>query len=577
MYASKMMLMTLKEAPSEAQIASHVLLLRAGLIRKQVAGVYNFMPLGLKVLKKIEKVIREEMDKSSLEILCSALQPKELWEESGRWQKYGPELMRLKDRHDRDFCLGPTHEEIFTDIVRNEIKSTKQLPLIIYQIQTKYRDELRPRFGLMRGREFIMKDAYSFDLDEKGLDTSYQIMYKTYERIFDRLGLKYKIVLADTGAIGGSASHQFMALSEVGESNILYCDCGYAADEEKAVANSGFKDEREMLEKELVSTKDAHTIEELVNFLNCDIKDTLKCVVYKNLETKEIIPTFVRGDREVNEIKLVNYLGIPEAFLGFANDEDIKSIGGVVGTIGPCGLKSRILVDNEVLEMKNIICGSNQDGYHLKNINYGRDFTGEAFDLRKAVAGDFCPICGKPLKLERGIEVGQIFKLGTKYSKAMNCNYVDENGQNKPMVMGCYGIGVTRTLQSVVEQYHDEFGIKWPMDLAPYKVVVIPVKYQDEIQKALADKIYQELLDKGVEVVLDDRNASFGFKAKDFELIGIPYQIVVGRDASNGQVELKNRYTKEKVLMNYQDALNEVLKAVKQEIIKCQNLMKLNM
>lgn len=559
MKASKMMIMTMKEAPSEAQIDSHILLLRSGMIRKLVAGVYNFMPLGVRVLHKIETIIREEMDKSSLEILSSALQPKELWVESGRWSKYGPELMRLKDRHDRDFCLGPTHEEIFTNIVRTEIKSAKQLPLSIYQIQTKYRDELRPRFGLMRGREFIMKDAYSFDLDEKGLDEAYQVMYKTYQNIFDRLGLKYKIVLADTGAIGGSASHQFMALSDVGESNILYCDCGYAADEEKAVANSNFKDDSKMLDKELVPTGDAHTIEELVQKLGCDIKDTLKCVCYKNLETKEIIACFLRGDREVNEIKLVNHLGIAEAFLGYANDDEIKAIGGVVGTIGPIGLNCKIVLDNEVKEMKNFYCGANKDGYHYKNANFGKDFNGDVIDLRKAVAGDLCPVCGKPLKLERGIEVGQIFKLGTKYSEPMACTYVDEKGQNVPMQMGCYGIGVTRTLQSVVEQYHDEFGIKWPLNIAPYRVVIIPVKYTDPDQKALADKIYQELLDKNIEVVLDDRNASFGFKAKDFELIGIPYQIIVGRDAVNGMVEFKERSTNEKIVIDYQEAIRKVL------------------
>jgi len=564
MLASKMLITTLKEAPNEAVIDSHILLLRSGMIRKLVAGVYNFMPLGLRTLHKVEAIIREEMDNAnSLEILSSAMQPKELWEESGRWFKYGPELMRFKDRHEREFCLGPTHEEIFTDLVRNVVKSPKALPLNIYQIQTKYRDELRPRFGLMRGREFIMKDAYSFDKDYQGLDQSYQVMYDTYSNIFNRFGIKYQVVLADTGAIGGSGSHQFMALSEVGESNILYCDCGYAADEEKAVAVCTLEDNSEMLEKELVNTPKVHTIEELTNFLGISASKTVKCVLYKDNQNNELVACFVRGDREVNEIKLVNTLGIAEAFLGFANDEDIKNLGTYYGFIGPVGLNCKIIVDNEVTKMKNFVCGGNKLDYHMINVNYGRDFEGIVTDLRNAEAGDFCPVCGKPMKAERGIEVGQIFKLGTKYSEPMNCTYVDENGANIPMVMGCYGIGVTRTLQSIVEQNHDEFGIKWPLNVAPYHVVVNPVKYTDETQKALADKIYEELKKAHVEVILDDRNAGFGFKAKDWELIGIPFQIVVGRDAANDQVELKIRSNNSKDLVSSEEAINYVINQVK--------------
>ena len=565
MLASKMLMMTLKEAPNEAVIDSHILLLRSGMIRKLVAGVYNYMPLGLRTLHKIEAIIREEMDYAGgLEILSSALQPKELWEESGRWFKYGPELMRLKDRHDREFCLGPTHEEIFTDLVRNTVKSSKNLPMNIYQIQTKYRDELRPRFGLMRGREFIMKDAYSFDKDVAGLDASYNIMYDTYSRIFDRFGLKYKAVLADTGAIGGTGSHQFMALSEIGESNILYCDgCDYAADEEKATAINTLVDDSEMLEIEEVYTPKQHTIEEVSSFLGVDPSKTVKCVLYKDNQNNELVAAFVRGDREVNEIKLVNALGIAEAFLGFANDDDIKSLNTYYGFIGPVGLGCKIVVDNEVKSMKNFICGANKPEYHLKNVNFGRDFDGLVIDLRKAVSGDKCPICGAPLKSEKGIEVGQIFKLGTKYSSVMNCTYVDENGANVPMVMGCYGIGVTRTMSSIIEQHHDEFGIKWPLNVAPYHAVIIPVKYADEAQKELADKIYDALKKARVEVILDDRNAGFGFKAKDWELIGIPYQIVVGRDAVNGNVEFKVRAENSKVAMEYQDAINIVIDAVK--------------
>ena len=564
MLASKMLITTLKEAPNEAVIDSHILLLRAGMIRKLVAGVYNYMPLGLRTLHKIEAIIREEMDNAGgLEILSSALQPKELWEESGRWFKYGPELMRLKDRHDREFCLGPTHEEIFTDLIRNVVKSSKNLPINVYQIQTKYRDELRPRFGLMRGREFIMKDAYSFDKDVVGLDQSYQIMYETYSKIFSRFNLRYKAVLADTGAIGGTGSHQFMALSEVGESNILYCDhCSYAADEEKAAAVCTLTDDSEMLEVEEVYTPKQHTIEEVSTFLGVEASSTVKCVLYKDNQNNQLVAAFVRGDREVNEIKLVNALGIAEAFLGFASDDDIKSLNTYYGFIGPVGLNCKIIVDKEVAIMKNIICGANKPNYHLKNVNFGRDFTGEVIDLRKAVSGDLCPVCGKPMNIERGIEVGQIFKLGTKYSDAMNCTYTDEKGANVPMVMGCYGIGVTRTMSSIIEQHHDEFGIKWPLNVAPYHVVVVPVKYADEAQKALADKIYEELKKARVEVILDDRNAGFGFKAKDWELIGIPYQIVVGREAANGIVEFKVRETNEKTSISSEEAISNVLEAV---------------
>ena len=565
MLASKMLITTLKEAPNEAVIDSHILLLRAGMIRKLVAGVYNYMPLGLRTLHKIEAIIREEMDNAGgLEILSSALQPKELWEESGRWFKYGPELMRLKDRHEREFCLGPTHEEIFTDLIRNVVKSSKNLPINVYQIQTKYRDELRPRFGLMRGREFIMKDAYSFDKDVNGLDQSYEIMYDTYSRIFSRFNLRYKAVLADTGAIGGTGSHQFMALSEVGESNILYCDaCSYAADEEKAVAVCTLTDDSQMLEIEEVHTPKQHTIEEVSSFLGVDPSKTVKCVLYKDNQNNELVAAFVRGDREVNEIKLVNALGIAEAFLGFASDDDIKSLHTYYGFIGPVGLNCKIIIDNEVAQMKNFICGANKYDYHLKNVNFGRDFNGTVIDLRKAVSGDFCPVCGKPMNIERGIEVGQIFKLGTKYSNAMNCTYTDESGTNVPMVMGCYGIGVTRTMSSIIEQHHDEFGIKWPLNVAPYHVVVIPVKYADEAQKELADKIYETLKKAHVEVVLDDRNAGFGFKAKDWELIGIPYQIVVGREAANGIVEFKVRETNEKTAVNSDEAVDAVIEAVK--------------
>lgn len=569
MKASKMLISTLKDAPQEAKIASHILLLRAGMIKNIVAGVYNFMPLGLRVLNKVEKVIREEMDEAgSLELLSSAIQPKELWVESHRWEKYGPELFRFQDRHEREFCLGPTHEEVFTDIVRSTVKSAKNLPLNIYQIQTKYRDEARPRFGLMRSREFIMKDAYSFDVDEAGLEVSYQNMYDTYSRIFDRLHISYKPVLADTGAIGGNGSHQFMAFSDAGESDIVYCNsCDYAADVEKAIAVCTLKDDSKMLDVEEIYTPDCRTIEDLAKFLNIPTNKTVKAVIYKDLEHNKVVPVFVRGDREVNEIKLVNALNTSEAFLTFANDEDIKSLGTVHGFIGPKGLKGEIYIDSEVAEMKNIIVGANKEGYHLKNVNFKRDFDAFVLDLRKAVEGDLCPCCGKPMAMARGIEVGQIFKLQTKYSASMNCTYVNEKGENVPMVMGCYGIGVSRTVAALVEQYHDEAGIKWPINVAPYHVSIVPVKYEDEVQAKLADEIYDYFKNNSkVEVILDDRKQGLGFKLKDWELIGIPFDIIVGKKASEGIVELKDRKTLEKVELPYKDAINKVIEEVNKAI-----------
>ena len=565
MKASRMLIATLKEAPNEAQIASHILLIRAGMIRKLVAGVYNYLPLGLRTLHKIENVIREEMDKAgSLEILSSAIQPKELWEESGRWQKYGPELMRFQDRHEREFCLGPTHEEIFTDLVRTEVKSKKSLPMCIYQIQTKYRDELRPRFGLMRGREFIMKDAYSFDLDEAGLDKSYQIMHKAYENIFNRFGLNYKIVLADTGAIGGSGSHQFMALSEIGESDIIYCDCGYAADVEKAISKvDEYRTNEEMAELTKVDTPNQKTIEEVSSFLNKTTKDVFKSVVYFDEANKQVVVALIRGDRTLNEIKLVNALNIAEHELRLATDEEIKSIGSIPGFVSPVGLKVTTFVDEEVAIMKNGVAGGNEKDVHLLNVNFGRDFNGKVVDLRNADVDDLCPVCGKPLQKERGIEVGQIFKLGTKYSLPMNCTYQGDNGQNIPMVMGCYGIGVTRTMSSIIEQYHDEFGIKWPLNVAPYHAVVVPVNYKDETMRNLAEDIYQKLQDSNVEVILDDRDERPGFKFKDWELIGIPYMVIVGRNAADGICEFKVRSTMEKTEKHYQDIIAEITQEVK--------------
>lgn len=568
MKASKMIIPTLKEAPNEAVIASHILMLRAGLIKKLVSGVYNFLPMGLRTLHKIENIIREEMDRSGAqEILSSAMQPKELWVESGRWSKYGPELIRFKDRHDHEYCLGPTHEEIFTDLVKDLVKSYKQLPLNIYQIQTKYRDEMRPRFGLMRGREFIMKDAYSFDVDEKGLEVSYQNMYETYKRIFDRLGINYKIVLADTGAIGGNGSHQFMALSDVGESTIVYCDhCHYAADEEKATSIASVRYEKEEFKDvEEVLTENKHTIEEISEFLNVPAGKTVKTMIYYAEDNKTFGAFLVRGDYEVNEIKVANALNSSEAFVRLATDEEILSLGSVQGFIGPVNLNKdvKIFVDNEVKELTNFVVGANKKNYHLINVNFQRDFDGIVGDYKKAKAGDLCPVCHQPLKSERGIEVGQIFKLQTKYSLPMNCVYLNEQGKSLPMVMGCYGIGVTRTLQAMIEQHHDADGIVFPLQVAPYHAVIVPVNYNDEAQKSLAESIYEKLSSQHVETVLDDRLLKIGFKLKDWELIGIPNIIIVGRRASENIVEYKDRKINDKVEMSSDEVVEKIVNLVK--------------
>ena len=567
MKASRMIIPTLKENPQDAKIASHILLLRSGMIKAEVAGVYNFLPMGLRVVNKIEKVIREEMDKSGAqEILCSALQPKELWTESGRWEKYGPELMRLTDRHVREFCLGPTHEEVFTSIARELVKSPKSLPVNIYQIQTKYRDEFRPRFGLMRSREFIMKDAYTFDKDEAGLEASYNQMYDVYSKIFTRLNLHFQPVLADTGNIGGNGSHQFMALSDVGESEIVYCDaCGYAADVEKATTKLVEYKGLPEGEIEKISTPNVKTIEELEEFLGMNAKDMVKTLVYHDYMNEKIVLAVVRGDRELNVIKLVNALNSNENYLRLASDDELLNLGFVKGFTSPIGhdKEYEVYVDNEVAQMTGFLTGANEKDFHLKNVKFGRDFKGMVCDLKNAEAGDLCPVCGKPLNQERGIEVGQIFKLGTKYSVPMNCTYVDLDGKNKPMVMGCYGIGVTRVMQSIVEQYHDEFGIKWPVNVAPYEVAIVPINIKDEAQMNLANEIYEKLLNEGIEVILDDRDARCGFKFKDWELIGLPYTIVSGKEAVNGIVELKNRQTLEKVEISKEELIEKLVKDIK--------------
>ncbi|NLC40528.1 MAG: proline--tRNA ligase, partial [Clostridiaceae bacterium] len=480
MKLSKMHIKTLREVPAEAEIPSHILLLRTGMIRKLASGIYGFMPFGWRSVRKIEDIIRKEMDMAGgQEIHMSAIQPSELWQESGRWFAYGPELWRVKDRNGRDFCLGPTHEEIFTDVIRNDVSSYRQLPLNLYQIQTKYRDEARPRFGLMRSREFIMKDAYSFDRDFEGLDKSYDEMYQAYEKIFTRCGLTFRPVEADTGAIGGSNSHEFTALSEVGESEIAYCEkCSMAATTERAECVDAPAEQDAMLALEEVNTPGTKTIEEVANFLGVDQSKTIKALLFVTYDEEEkengYVAAFIRGDRELNMTKLVNALNIPEHAIEFADEAKMGETTGCVGGFtGPVGLHDcKIVVDSELVGLKNLCAGANKEDYHVKNINYDRDYKGDIVtDIKLLKAGDPCPVCGSPVKHARGIEVGQVFKLGTKYSEAMNAVYKDEEQKDQHIVMGCYGIGVTRTLSAVVEQHHDENGIIWPMSVAPYHVI----------------------------------------------------------------------------------------------------------
>lgn len=574
MRLSKMHLKTLREVPNEAELPSHVLLLRTGMIRKLVSGVYGYMPLGLRSLKKIENIVREEMDKiGGQEILMSAIQPSELWEESGRWFAYGPELWRLKDRHGREFCLGPTHEEIFTDIVRNDISSYRQLPQCLYQIQTKYRDEARPRFGLMRSREFIMKDAYSFDRDQEGLDKSYDEMYHAYERVFKRCGLNCRPVEADTGAIGGSNSHEFTAISEVGESEIAYCEkCHMAATTERAaVKDAEPQDNVEMLPLEKKLTPGTKTIDSVAEFLGLDKKQTIKALLFVTYDDEGnkngYVAAFVRGDRELNEIKLVNALGIHEHCLEFADEEEMsKATGCVGGFTGPMGLHDcTIVVDSELPGLKNLCAGACETDHHYVNMNYGRDYKGDIIaDIKTLQEGDLCPVCGAPVKHARGIEVGQVFKLGIKYSEAMKAYYKDENQKELPIYMGCYGIGVSRTLAAIVEQHHDEDGIIWPVSVAPYHVIISLVKPDDENQAEVAEKIYKELSEAGVEVLLDDRDERAGVKFKDADLLGIPVRITVGRGAKDGVVEYKLRRESEKQEMTVQEAVSKAVKVVEE-------------
>ena len=548
MRVSKLYAPTLREVPAEAEVVSHQLMLRAGFMRKAAGGIYTYLPLAWRVLKKIERIVREEMDaKGSQELLMPIVQPAEIWQESGRWDVYGAEMFRLQDRHNRCFCLGPTHEEMVTTLIRGDVRSYRQLPLSVYQIQNKYRDERRPRFGLMRGREFIMKDAYSFDRDEAGLDKSYQDMYDAYTNIFTRCGLNFRPVEADSGAIGGSGSHEFMVIPDSGEAEIVFCtSCDYAANVEKAELFPLEAQEEAMLTKEEVVTPDCKTIADVCAYLKLPVDHSVKAVAYNS--EKGLILCFVRGDHEVNEIKVINTCGVID--LEMATEEQLAAAGTVGGYMGPVGIDNKkviVVVDATVMKMHNVCCGANKEGYHFINVNPGRDFTPTyVADIRLIQEGDPCPHCGGEVSKARGIEVGQVFKLFTKYSSALKATYLDENGKEQPMVMGCYGVGVSRTMAAAIEQNYDDNGIIWPIEIAPYHVLVVPVNTKDEASAAKAEEIYMQLKKVGLETVIDDRNERPGVKFKDADLIGYPLRVVVGpKTLTEGKLEVKIRKTGE--------------------------------
>lgn len=556
---------TLRSTPAEAEIISHQLLLRAGYIRKGAAGVYTYLPFAQRVLKKIQDIIRDEMNKAGgQELLLPIMQPAELWLETGRWHVYGEEMFRLKDRHNRNFCLGPTHEEIITDLIRGEVNSYRQLPLRLYQIQNKYRDERRPRFGLMRGREFIMKDLYSFDKDEAGLEESYQKMYAAYSNIFSRCGLQFRPVEADSGAIGGNVTHEFMVLAENGEAEIVYCnDCDYAANIEISPCNPPINDAVEEMKKlEKVHTPNARTIEEITNFLNITPQECIKTLFYQ--ADDQVIAVLIRGDRSINEIKVQNVH--PCYNLQLASEEKIRQItGSNPGYVGPVdSLNIPIYADLEIKNLKNIVCGANEESYHYINVNPEKDFKVNGyFDLRFVEPGEPCPKCNSTLHLARGIEVGQVFKLGTKYSEALNAKFLDENGQEKLFVMGCYGIGVTRTMAACVEQNYDENGIIWPKSIAPYQVIIIPISTKDQDHMKISEMLYEKLLNLGVEVVLDDRNERAGVKFKDADLIGFPIRLTIGKKSvTDGLVEFKLRTEKESIDIAIETVKDRILEYI---------------
>lgn len=559
---------TLRETPAEAEIVSHQLMLRAGLLRRSATGIYSYLPLGLRVIRKIEQIIREELNAiGSQEVLLPIVQPAELWHETGRWDDYGPEMFKLKDRNGRQFSLGPTHEEIITALIRSEVRSYRQLPLSLYQIQNKYRDEIRPRFGLMRGREFIMKDMYSFHRNEEDLDKTYWDAYHAYERIFSRCGLETRAVEADSGAIGGDVTHEFMVLADAGEDLVLYCDsCSYAANAERAEGvpvDNGNIPENKMNKLAEEATPQASTIDQISEFLNVKSSEIIKTLIY--LADGKPIAALVRGDHNINEIKLQKMLRCES--LELADDETIFNVTGArVGFAGPVGLKIPIYADYAISTVINAVVGANKDDYHLCNVNLNRDFEVAKFgDLRATEAGDPCPRCSGTLVGARGIEVGQVFKLGTKYSRSLNATFLEENGKETPFVMGCYGIGIGRTAAAVIEKSYDEDGIIWPLSIAPYQVIVVPVSMKDEKQAEAARNIYKELEAAGIEVVLDDRDERPGVKFKDADLIGFPLRITIGsKSLEKGEMELVIRKTKEKLSIPIEDIAQKVLQLIKE-------------
>ncbi len=550
MQSSKLIIPTLKETPADAEIISHQLLLRAGFIKKQAQGIYTYLPLGWKVMKKISDIVRIEMNKrDAQEIMMPIIQPAELWQESGRWHVYGKELMRLTDRHENDFCLGPTHEEVVTDVIRSFVNSYKQLPVNLYQIQNKYRDERRPRFGLIRSREFLMKDGYSFDRDEAGLDKSYQAMYEAYSAIFTRCGLSYRAVEADSGAIGGSNTHEFMVLADSGEAAIVFCEhCDYSANIEKAKMDLSYQDHEPMDVLEKVLTPNQKTIVDVSTYLQRDPKKSIKALLYKARyeDRQEIIVAFVRGDREGNEIKIQNSLGALSIDMDI-DEQEILDLGIHRGYIGPIKLaKVKIVLDEEIMRLRNLVCGANEDDHHYINVNYDRDFQCDLIaDIKEVREGDLCPICRSPLSSARGTEVGQVFKLGTKYSQSMHATFLDENGKAQPLVMGCYGIGISRTMQACVEQNHDERGMIWPVSIAPFEVVILPAVHKNIEQMNMARDLYHEMQEMGIDILLDDTPERTGVKFANSELIGYPIRITVGKLIEQGKVEITIRKSME--------------------------------
>ncbi|KQL39428.1 prolyl-tRNA synthetase [Bacillus sp. FJAT-25509] len=535
---------TLREVPSDADIKSHQLLLRAGFIRQNASGIYSFLPLGNKVLQKVANIVREEMNNAgAMEMLMPSMQAQELWEESGRWDNFGPELMRLRDRHGRGFALGATHEEVVTSIIRDELKSYKKLPITLYQVQSKFRDEKRPRFGLLRGREFLMKDAYSFHASQESLDEVYDRLFTAYSNVFTRCGLNFRAVVADSGAMGGKDTHEFMVLSDIGEDTIAFSnESSYAANIEMAPVVTNYEPSDEKLEEvQKVETPNQKTIDEVIEFLNLPIEKSIKSIIFKADESFVLV--LARGDHEINDIKLKNYLGAHSVEL--ASKEEVKELMNCeIGSLGPIGVKSDLLVlaDNAVKGIVNGCCGANEEGYHYINVTVNRDYNVKDFlDLRFIQEGDISPDGKGTISFAKGIEVGHVFKLGTKYSESMNATFLDENGKSNPIIMGCYGIGVSRTLAAIVEQYNDEKGIVWPKNLAPFDVHVITVNTKNEEQVTLADDIYKTLKETGQDVLLDDRNERVGVKFADADLFGIPVRVVVGKKAAEGIVELKTR------------------------------------